>query len=143
MLPPATRRSGLAAHLTPAKRLISAATAARGRTSHRAAASGGGGQLCQPCTLSAQERPEAEAIVERAEAGEIGEAAPQGFGTRPERHVAGDLRQAAREIDRLAMLGEARGERARTAHPKTGEPAQVPVELIERGECLHDGCGGA
>ena len=59
-----------------------------------------------------------------------------------ERHVAGDLGEAAREERGFAMLDELRGELAGAAHRDVGHLVEVVVDLLERDEFLHERGGG-
>ena len=93
--------------------------------------------LRQPLALAAQQRPETEAIIERAQSRKIRSPRPQIRGAHAERHVADDPRQAPRQENGLAMLGQALAERAAAAQPQVGDAADIGVKLIERAEFAH------
>src|SRR2546430_17170450 len=76
MLPPDTRRSGAGAQRVPVSAPISRAMAAKRSISRRAAHSEGG-QVRQPLALAAQERSEAESVVQVRERRHVGQAAPE------------------------------------------------------------------
>src|SRR5580658_1860883 len=130
MLPPATRCAGALAQRVPLSSVICAATpssdsidlAGRGRLS--------GGQLREPLALAAQERAETEPVVQLAEARQIRQAPPQTLGRHAEVQIAGDARQAPREIHALAMLDEARAETRRAAQLEVRDTAEVAVKLF-------------
>src|SRR5579863_2771854 len=147
MLPPATRSPGSRAKLRCASRDSSAATPAQGSMERRRVRRGSPsgvrrGQLREARPLRAQKRPEAEPVVEPRQRRKVRRAAPETVGGHAERQVATDAGEAAREIHRLAMLGEARSESARAADLEAGDALEIVVELIERGERLHEGSRG-
>ena len=88
-------------------------------------------QLCEPLGLATQEGPEAEPVVEVAECRQIRQLTAQRAGARPQRQVAGDAREAAGQVHRFPMGGEARAECGRTAQRQIGDAPEVRVQLIE------------
>src|SRR5256886_4312525 len=65
-----------------------------------------GGQLRQPLALAAQERSEAESVVQLRQRRHVGQAAPEPGGRDLEREIAGDAREPAGEVG----IGSCRGE---------------------------------
>src|SRR2546430_6991729 len=102
-----------------------------------------GGQLRQPLALAAQERSEAESVVQLRQRRHVGQAAPEPGGRDLEREIAGDAREPAGEIHRLAMRTKARPQGSRAAQLQVRHPRQVAVQLIERAEGAHEAGGGA
>src|SRR5215470_1489921 len=103
---------------------------------HRRDSGAGRGELREARPLRAQERAEAEPVVELRQPREVRWAALQSLGADAERQVAADAGEALREIHRIAMLGEARAERAGAADLQARDALEIVVEIIERGEGL-------
>src|SRR5581483_1669307 len=149
MLPPETPLCGSGAHSLPIcapisrARLSNPSSLKRGpsrlQCSARDSCGAGGLLLGEPLALAAQQRSEPEAIVERSERRKIRSPRSQIRGRYAERHVAHDLREPARQEDRVAMRGETRAERVAAAQPQGGDAADVGVELIERAEFAQQG----
>src|ERR1700747_1019517 len=138
MLPPATRSPGSGENFRPVRRDSSPAIAAQGSMKspvpRRLSSGARGGQPRQARPLRAQKRAEAEPVVEPRQSRQVRRAAPESLGADAERQVAADAGEALREIHRLAMLGEARAERAGAADLQARDALEVVIELIERGE---------
>src|SRR5262249_14229315 len=91
----------------------------------------------------AQERSEAEPVVEPRQRREVGGAAPQAVRRHAERQITADAGEAPCEEYRLAMLGESFAERARAADLEKRDALEAVIEIVERGEGLHEGRRGA
>src|ERR1700741_4191229 len=131
MLPPPTRRSGSGAKLVPLRSVSCAATADQDSMASRRAAPRASGvrcrQLRQARPLRAQERAEAESVVETRQRRKVGRAAHEPGGADAERQGAGDWGEPPREIHRVAMRGEACAEGARPADLEAGDALEIVV----------------
>src|SRR6185312_7707222 len=96
--------------------------------------------LREPLPLAAQQRPEAEAIVQCPQRRKIRCLRPQVGGRDAEWHVADDSCQSPRQQNRFTVRGEPRADGAAAAQPEGGDTADIGVELIERAELAHQ-CG--
>ena len=83
------------------------------------------GERRKPLALAAQQRPEAEPVIERPEGLQIRDARAQLLGARFERHVAHNAGQAARQIDRLTVLVQPLAQLARAAQTERGDSAEA------------------
>src|SRR6185437_16629256 len=155
MLPPETPLCGSGAHSLPSCAAISRAMASKPPSSISsspisplpispltctalalecsAGDSGIGTELPgDPLALTAQQRSEAETVVERFQSRKIRCFRPQVGCRNAQRHVADDAGQPSREEDRLTMRAQPFAERTAAAHPEGGHEADIRVELIER-----------
>src|SRR6516162_2097684 len=138
MLPPAMLGPGALAQEAPVSAPSSRAMAAKASmTSGRRGSRPRLRQLREPFALAAQEWAETQAIVELSERRQVRQPPTQRAGARAEREIAGDARELAREVHGLPVCGEARAESARAAQRQGRDARKVGVQLIERGECLH------
>src|ERR1700681_2677459 len=100
------------------------------------------GQLRQALALAAEERPEAQLVVESGKRRHVRHAALEAERLNVQAQIARDARELAGEVHRVAVLAQPRTQRAGATQIQARDARQVAIQLIERPERLHQGGGG-
>src|SRR6185503_2770474 len=128
MLPPCTAASGRGETSEPSAFARVAATSASAVTGRAPSV------RCEPLGLAAQREPEAMPVVENAERGQVGLAAPERLQRDLERHVTGDCRELARKVGRLAVLEQLARELRGASNRQRADAVEAGIDLVERGK---------